>query len=405
MFYEKELLFFRSIIENCKIKTTVFNTNNIPDNLDSGIRHHLGLIEDYNTFFYNKYESSTIFKVLDIFNCIYIFIPLPDVEADTLLLIGPYTSTFTSNEDIEAKALSYSLSSSTTKIIQKYFSSVPYISDDSFLSIAINCLCEKMFNGFENFSIKQMQTDDLSDINILLNNTRIIEDTDSPLISIQMIEKAYENENKLLNAISQGLAHKAEMFFANGKPSDMLEARLTDKLRNAKNFLIVLNTLARKAVEQGGVHPIHIDSISSDFALKIEACKSTTECDELFFKIVRKYSRLVQKHSQKSYSLLVQKVITCIDTDITADLSLKTQAKLLNVNPSYLSALFKKETGVTLTEYVNKMRVERAKQFLKKGNIQIQTVAQNCGILDVNYFTKIFKKYTGVTPKEFRYQK
>ena len=182
----------------------------------------------------------------------------------------------------------------------------------------------------------------------------------------------------------------------------MLESRITDKLRNAKNFLIVFNTLARKAVEQGGVHPIYIDSVSSDFAIKIEACQSTSDCDDLFFSIARKYSRLVQKHSQKNYSLLVQKVITCIDTDITADLSLKTQAKLLNVNPSYLSSLFKKETGVTLTDYVNKKRVERAKQLLKAGNTQIQTVAQNCGILDVNYFTKIFKKYEGITPKEYR---
>jgi YesN/AraC family two-component response regulator len=111
---------------------------------------------------------------------------------------------------------------------------------------------------------------------------------------------------------------------------------------------------------------------------------------------------LVQKHSQKSYSLPVQKVITCIDTDITADLSLKTLAGILNVNSSYLSTLFKKETGITLTEYVNKKRVERAKLLLKNGNVQIQTVAQNCGILDVNYFTKIFKKHTGVTPREYR---
>ena len=91
-----------------------------------------------------------------------------------------------------------------------------------------------------------------------------------------------------------------------------------------------------------------------------------------------------------------------IDTDITADLSLKTQAKLLNVNPSYLSTLFKKETGVTLTDYVNKKRVERAKHLLKNGNTQIQTVAQHCGMSDVNYFSKIFKKFYGSTPKQYR---
>lgn len=104
----------------------------------------------------------------------------------------------------------------------------------------------------------------------------------------------------------------------------------------------------------------------------------------------------------KGYSLLVQKVITRIDSDLTTDLSLKTQAHLLDVNPSYLSTLFKKETGLTLTDYVNKKRVENAVFLLNTTTMQIQTIAQYCGIADVNYFTKIFKKYIGKTPKEYR---
>ena len=75
---------------------------------------------------------------------------------------------------------------------------------------------------------------------------------------------------------------------------------------------------------------------------------------------------------------------------------------MLNVNASYLSKLFKKETGITLTEYVAKKRIEQAAFLLTSTNLQIQTVAQNCGIYDVNYFTKLFKKHTGKTPKEYR---
>ena len=104
----------------------------------------------------------------------------------------------------------------------------------------------------------------------------------------------------------------------------------------------------------------------------------------------------------KGYSLLIQKVLVRIDSDLTADLSLKTQAALLNVNASYLSTLFKKETGQTLTDYVNKKRVEHALFLLNSSSMQIQTIAQCCGIPDVNYFTKIFKKYVGKTPKEYR---
>lgn len=118
--------------------------------------------------------------------------------------------------------------------------------------------------------------------------------------------------------------------------------------------------------------------------------------------MVYAYSNLVKNHSMKNFSLLVQKVITLIDSDLTADLSLSTQANLLNVNASYLSALFKKETGSTLTEYVSKKRVEHASFLLASTSLQIQAIAQACGIYDVNYFTKMFKKITGKTPKEYR---
>ena len=169
-----------------------------------------------------------------------------------------------------------------------------------------------------------------------------------------------------------------------------------------KNYAFVLNTILRLAAESGTVHPLHIDHISSQYARKIEMITSETALTTLTKEMVRKYCLLVKNHSLKGYSLLVQKIITRIDTDLTADLSLKTQAELLNVNSSYLSTLFKKETGITLTEYVNRKRIEHALFLLNSTNMQIQMVAQYCGISDVNYFTKIFKKMIGKTPKEYR---
>ena len=111
---------------------------------------------------------------------------------------------------------------------------------------------------------------------------------------------------------------------------------------------------------------------------------------------------LVKKHSSNNYSLPVQRVITYIDTDLTADLSLKALSDSLNINPSYLSTLFKKEMGMTLTNYVNKKRIEHAVYLLSSTDMQIQNIAQYCGIPDVNYFTKIFKKVMNKTPSEFK---
>ena len=152
----------------------------------------------------------------------------------------------------------------------------------------------------------------------------------------------------------------------------------------------------------GSVHPFYIDSVSTEFAQRIELVRSQHDATELMKEMVRKYCKLVKKHSSKDYSLLVQKVITLIDADLTADLSLKRFLSLLNVNASYLSSLFKKETGKNLTEYVAEKRIKNAAYLLTTTNLQIQTIAQHCGIYDVNYFAKTFKKITGKTPKEYR---
>jgi YesN/AraC family two-component response regulator len=118
--------------------------------------------------------------------------------------------------------------------------------------------------------------------------------------------------------------------------------------------------------------------------------------------MVRHYCQLVQDFSLKGRSHLISKLLIHIDADLTADLSLSALAKLLNVNSSYLSALFKKELGSTLTEYVSTRRVKYAMFLLSTTNLQVQAIAQHCGIPDVNYFTRTFKRYAGVTPKEYR---
>ena len=120
--------------------------------------------------------------------------------------------------------------------------------------------------------------------------------------------------------------------------------------------------------------------------------------DEMFVA----YCQLVKKFSSKNYSPLIQQTMIHIDSDLDGDLSLEVLAKKLNVNGSYLSSLFKKEMGQTLTDYITAKRMTLAMKLLGTTQMQIQMVAQICGIPDVNYFTKKFKKATGRTPKEYR---
>ena len=114
------------------------------------------------------------------------------------------------------------------------------------------------------------------------------------------------------------------------------------------------------------------------------------------------YCRLVYQHSIKRYSPIVQKTVMIIDSNISAELSLNLLAKKLGISAGYLSAIFKKETQKNVSQYIKEKRVEHAMHLLRTTHLQIQTVALHCGIMDVQYFSKIFKKQTGKTPKEYR---
>jgi YesN/AraC family two-component response regulator len=104
----------------------------------------------------------------------------------------------------------------------------------------------------------------------------------------------------------------------------------------------------------------------------------------------------------KGYSPTVQKTLALIDNDLAADLSLKNLAEAQKMSPAYLSSAFKRETGKTLTDYITSERMGLAAHLLETTNLQVQTVAAHCGILDVQYFSKLFKKHTKKTPKEYR---
>lgn len=113
-------------------------------------------------------------------------------------------------------------------------------------------------------------------------------------------------------------------------------------------------------------------------------------------------TQVKDNYSFLKYSAHVQQAMTIIENDLTQDLSLKAVSSVLGINPSYFSTIFRKETGIVFTEFVNIRKIEQAKKLLLSTSLQIQTIAQHCGILDVNYFTKLFRKYTGFSPSAFR---
>ena len=404
MFYNAELVFLKDILSKYHLRTCVFNPDdNIADIVGTFLNGLLYISKDGTTFseMFPDIKENTIYKFTDMLFCSYYFLLLPKTDKPLILAIGPYLKQDINRAAMLEKAESLNLDPRGTGSLEYYLGNTPLIQDEGPIFAIICTFADRIWGGPQNYTVTDLKGDAVSPFQSFDFKNGDTETENSTAFNMKMMEQRYAYENELMNAVSGGLTHKVELLLTNFSETTF-EKRNSDPLRNVKNYCIIMNTLLRKAAENGGVHPIYIDSVSSNYAKRIEELNSVEQTGKFMVEIFRAYCNLVKNHSINKYSPAVQKTIVAVDADLTADLSLKAMAKLNNVSAGYLSALFKKETGLTLTDFVNKRRMKMAKKLLKTTNLQIQTVAGHCGILDVQYFTKMFKRYEGKTPKEFR---
>ena len=138
-------------------------------------------------------------------------------------------------------------------------------------------------------------------------------------------------------------------------------------------------------------------------SIRIESITSANEDKEVHREILRKYCLLVQQSSTEGHSPVIQKVLNHILLNLPdPSLTLQKTADELSLNKSYLATIFKNEMNATFTTYVNKRRIEHAIFLLNTTDDQIQNIASSCGITDITYFTRIFRREKGMTPSQYR---
>ena len=223
--------------------------------------------------------------------------------------------------------------------------------------------------------------------------------------SVETIEKRYEWQNELMSAVEHGDISKAELLGEDisfvGKIPDRIP---NDPLRSEKNLAFTFNTTLRIAGERGGLHPQYIHSISEKYAIQIEKIATIQQLADLRKVMLREYCEAVRNYSLKDYSYLIRKAIEYIRFHLEQELNLEVISEAIHSSTFELSRKFKKETGQSLTDYINKLRINEALNMMENHNLSITDIAYMTGFNDVNYFTKVFKKYKGMTPSSYRKQ-
>ena len=111
---------------------------------------------------------------------------------------------------------------------------------------------------------------------------------------------------------------------------------------------------------------------------------------------------LVQKNKTEKFKGIIKAALKYIEENYQRDITLADISSIVYVTPNYLSRVFKEELGVNFVEWLNKFRVGKAKLLLLEGGAKTYEVAEKVGYRDYKYFSSIFKKYAGCSPKEFK---
>lgn len=388
-------------LENFNVNLTMLSSKDDDiTKFDLGIRKIFGNENTYGKiaeYVCGTCESGVLYMLKDIFDAEYCMFRLPEEEkaCGDYCMIGPYQNQKADESWLNELVLSNKIPAIYMGELQEYYRAMPILSNYQEFKEHLIQMIRMLYQNEKKLQICYLDqftwTEELT----------AQESKEESDLSAKLIEERYRIESELMKAVSQGNIDAA--LNATTKMSSFRIAdRFKEASRNYRNLLVTANTLYRKAAEAGGVHPYLIDKVSSAFAKKIETICTRAEYSHFNREMVRRYCMLVQNYSFQKYTPLVRKAMNYIELNIGKGVSLKDLAGELNVNASYLSTVFKKEIGQTVTEYINQRRVEMAILYLNTSSMQIQDIAFQVGICDVNYFSKVFKKITGMTPTKYR---
>ena len=370
------------------------------DNFDYGLRRALDAEFDWPGFgrqLLDQTPEKTLVFAQGVFELRFALFLSPD-EKDTLYCFGPWADGPRSSQSL-AWCEKY-LDEKAQRVVEEYYNRVRQVEDNTIKT----SLFAVVSLAFPEGELKTAEWREFMPLRFRPSLERFRETSFTEQLPAELIAERYAAENKMLEAMAKGDVQAALAAYENFHQFQ-LAPRLRSPLREFKNYTIILNSLFRKAIEQASVHPYYLDHISARFALELETLGSVEEGRRLRVRMVKEYCRYVQQYSLRQYSPLIQKVINEINLHLDAPLSLKTLAAQCYISPSYLSNVFKQETGQTLTDYISRRRMERAARLLLTTNARVAVVAEEVGILDVNYFTKMFKNATGQTPTAYRRDK
>lgn len=176
-----------------------------------------------------------------------------------------------------------------------------------------------------------------------------------------------------------------------------------DPLRNIKYHLIVSVAMITRFCIEGGMPSEDAYNLSDKLINRTDEAQSIEEVHKLHAETIELFCNgMYEIRLRGVYSLQIVKAIDFIKGHISEKIGINEIADYLNISVPYLSRLFKAETGENISEYIIKRKIESALIMLKYSNKSIADISAHLNFSSQSYFTKVFRRYAGLTPKEYK---
>lgn len=217
----------------------------------------------------------------------------------------------------------------------------------------------------------------------------------------EQTHSSFAIEQALMDFVRQGNLSALNEWMQN-VPSVRTGILAPNQLRQIKNTFIVAATLVSRAAIEGGLDIENALTLSDLYIQKCETLNSVDRITNLQYHMVLDFTSQVESlRLGDSPSALVLKVSNYVHNHITETISTDDVAKAVYLSRSYLSTTFKKETGVSLADYIAATKIEEAKRLLSATDKTIAEISSFLAFSSQSHFTNTFKKFEGVTPSAY----
>ena len=318
---------------------------------------------------------------------------------ERVFLLGPFVRTAFDQEKVQRVLLACRLPVSYASSIRLYCSAFPILSSTHVRSTALSCI-RSFSQGIEDYAYCRLKgaAEDMPPVRSPREES----------LDYSAIHSRYDVENAFLRLVEAGdtenvlTAHR-RMNMADLRQNRYLNAIYTDP---GVGFSM-LRAMVRKAAERGGASLVEIHEITQRAVQRIAAAGSLAEQMRYSDAMILELTEAVRRSrlTLGRYSEPIRKVMEHIQLNYSQALTLEALSRVASLSPSYLTKAFKKETGMTLFQYIAQLRCRQAARMLRDSRASIQDISGYVGYEDNNYFVKVFRRQYGVTPSEYRRDK